>query len=145
MIGLAPALAPDSLLHQPAFMRLGDDHGIHGLIHSVNCEHRGAHRIGYSLMLVPAPADIWSSRRGAGSSCKRACRRSLRQLLEEHHLPTDSYRIEMTVGQYPPRAFCIQYEESDLTLLQRLCEEEGIHYHFEHRPTGMWWYLPMTA
>ena len=47
VIALAPALAPGSLLRQPAFLRLGDAHGIHGLIHSVSCEHRASHRIGY--------------------------------------------------------------------------------------------------
>ncbi len=30
----------------------------------------------------------------------------------------------------------MQYDESDLRFIQRLCEEEGIHYHFEHRPKG---------
>jgi type VI secretion system secreted protein VgrG len=143
VIALAPALAPGSLLRQPAFLRLGDAHGIHGLIHSVSCEHRASHRIGYRLTLVPHLQRL-DSRRNVGSSCK-SVPAILAQLLEEHELPADSYRIEMSVGHYPPREFCLQYEESDLAFLQRLCEEEGIHYHFEHRPTGTWWYLPMTT
>src|SRR5471030_2430238 len=60
----------------------------------------------------------------------------LRQLLEEHALPEYGYRFELSTGHYPVRPFCIQYEETDLALLHRLCEEEGIHYHFENRRDG---------
>jgi type VI secretion system secreted protein VgrG len=67
---------------------------------------------------------------------QRSVPQILQQLLDENALLPDSYRIEMSVGQYPQRPFCIQYEESDLALLQRLCEEEGIHYHFEHQADG---------
>lgn len=135
VIGLAPALSPGSLLHQPAFLRLGADHGIHGLIHSVSCEHRASHRVGYRLILVPLllSLDQPPRRRVFVQTSVPAI---LAQLLGEYELPADSYRIEMSVGQYPPRPFCIQYEESDLAFVQRLCEEEGIHYHFEHHPNG---------
>ncbi|WP_025108931.1 type VI secretion system Vgr family protein [Pseudomonas sp. H1h] len=135
VIGLAPALPPGSLLHQPAYLRLGADHGIHGLIHSVSCEHRASHRIGYRLILVPQLLGLAQAprRRVFVQSSVPAI---LAQILGEHGLTSDNYRIEMSVGHYPPRPFCIQYEESDLALLQRLCEEEGIHYHFEHRPDG---------
>ncbi|WP_249226410.1 contractile injection system protein, VgrG/Pvc8 family, partial [Pseudomonas qingdaonensis] len=37
---------------------------------------------------------------------------------------------------YPERVYCVQYDESDLHFIQRLCEEEGIHYHFQHSPQG---------
>lgn len=135
LIALAPAMAPGSFLLQPAFLRLGDQQGFHGVVSSASCEHRGTHRVGYRLILVPHLQQL-------AHALKRrvfthlSVPQIIQQVLEEHALPTDSYRIEMTVGHYPVRAFCIQYEESDLALLQRLCEEEGIHYHFEHGPHG---------
>ncbi|MGF6331576.1 type VI secretion system secreted protein VgrG [Pseudomonas sp. BS3782 TE3695] len=135
VIGLAPATHLDQWLQQPAFLRLADDQGIHGVIHSVSREHRGPHRVGYSLVLTPHLQHLDRHR------LRRVFHRLsvptiLRQLLVEHQLPERSYRFELVNGCYPPRPFCIQYDESDLAFLQRLCEEEGIHYHFEHQPDG---------
>ena len=135
VIGLAPAMNLDRLLQQAAFLSLGDGQGIHGVLHSVSREHRGPHRIGYKLLLVPflQALDRHRSRRVFH---RLSVPMILRQLLEEHHLPKGSYRFELENGHYPLRPFCIQYEETDLALLQRLCEEEGIHYHFEHHREG---------
>ena len=135
LIGLAPAVTPGTLLQQPAFLRLDEHHGIHGVIQSASCEHRGTHRIGYRLALVP------HLQRLAQEDKRRvfidmSVPQILQQLLTDNGLPVASYRVEMTVGHYPLRPFCIQFGESDLALLHRLCEEEGIHYHFEHRADG---------
>jgi type VI secretion system secreted protein VgrG len=35
-------------------------------------------------------------------------------------------------GSYGKRDYCVQYRESDLAFVSRLCEEEGIFYFFEH-------------
>ncbi len=35
-------------------------------------------------------------------------------------------------GSYPPREYCVQFDESDLDFVQRLLEHEGILYFFEH-------------
>lgn len=35
-------------------------------------------------------------------------------------------------GSYPPREYCVQFDESDLDFVQRLLEHEGIMYFFEH-------------
>jgi type VI secretion system secreted protein VgrG len=131
VIGLAPALNLERLLQQPALLDLGQGQGIHGVLHSASCEHRGRGRIGYKLVLVPAlqALDRIRSRRVFQ---RLSVPMILRQLLEEHDMPADSYRLDLADGHYPLRPFCIQYEETDLALLQRLCEEEGIHYHFEH-------------
>ncbi|WJK07962.1 type VI secretion system Vgr family protein [Pseudomonas fluorescens] len=135
VMGLAPAWSPGTLLYQAAFLHLDDDHGIHGIIQSASCEHRATHRIAYQLVLMPhlQALEQHPVRRVFTQLNVPAI---LEQLLSEHHLPAHNYRIEMTVGHYPPRPFCIQYEETDLAFLQRLCEEEGIHYHFEHQPDG---------
>lgn len=135
VIGLAPARTPGSLLHQAAFLHLDDDQGIHGIIQSASCEHRGSHRIGYQLLLMPhlQALDLQPRRRVFIQLNVPAI---VQQLLTEHCLPPHSYRMEITVGHYPPRPFCIQYDETDLSFLQRLCEEEGLHYHFEHQPSG---------
>jgi type VI secretion system secreted protein VgrG len=36
-------------------------------------------------------------------------------------------------GSYPQREFCLQYNETDMAFIERLCEEEGIFYFFEHK------------
>ena len=35
-------------------------------------------------------------------------------------------------GSYGSRDYCVQYQESNLQFVQRLWEEEGISFHFEH-------------
>jgi type VI secretion system secreted protein VgrG len=135
VIGLAPAMPLEQLLHQAAFLSVGHDQGIHGVLHNVSREHRGPQRVIYKLVLGPALQALDRHR------CRRIFTQLsvpmiLRQLLEEHHLPDDTFRFELSNSHYPHRPFCIQYEETDLALLQRLCEEEGIHYHFEHRRDG---------
>src|SRR5690606_21230709 len=58
------------------------------------------------------------------------------QLLEEHGIQADAYRFQLGPTVYPARAYCVQYAETDLHFLQRLCEEEGLHYHFQHSEQG---------
>ena len=135
LIGLAPAVTPATWLGQSAYLRLNDQHGIHGIIDSSRCEHRGTHRIGYRVVLVPYLQTLAQPLKRR-VFVQRSVPQILQQLLNENALAPERYRLEMTVGVYPQRPFCIQYEESDLALLQRLCQEEGIHYHFEHQAGG---------
>jgi type VI secretion system secreted protein VgrG len=132
MRGPQPAMNLDLLLHQPAFLSLSPASGIHGIIHSAGLQYCGAQQIGYSLNLAPRLLTLEQQHRRRVFQ-HLSVPEILRQLLAEHRLPPDSYRFELPNGEYPPRPFCIQYDETDLNLLQRLCEEEGIHYHFEHQ------------
>lgn len=45
----------------------------------------------------------------------------------------DPIDFRMDVGAYARREFCLQYNESDLDFISRLCEDEGIFYFFEHQ------------
>ncbi|MBZ9781255.1 type VI secretion system tip protein VgrG [Pseudomonas sp. REP124] len=134
-LGLAPAMSLEPLLHRPAHLDLGHGAGFHGVLHSVSREYRGPYQVAYKLVLVPEllALDTYRARRVFE---RQSVPMILRQLLAERGLPDSGYRFELSTGSYPLRPFCIQYEETDLALLHRLCEEEGIHYHFEHEREG---------
>ncbi|MER8383790.1 type VI secretion system tip protein TssI/VgrG [Mesorhizobium sp. M1405] len=37
-----------------------------------------------------------------------------------------------TIGRFPNRTFCVQYNETDLAFVSRLMEQDGLYYYFEH-------------
>ncbi|TCO70522.1 type VI secretion system Vgr family protein [Rhodovulum euryhalinum] len=49
--------------------------------------------------------------------------------------PSAAYEKRLQ-GSYAPREYCVQYGESDLDFVQRLLEDEGIFYFFEHDIEG---------
>ncbi len=53
----------------------------------------------------------------------------IEQVLSENGF--DDFEIRL-MGQYEPRNFCVQYQESDFAFISRLMEHEGIYYFFEH-------------
>src|SRR5690606_3456865 len=57
------------------------------------------------------------------------------RVLEDHGIQSDAFQFQLG-SDCPERDYCTQYDESDLHFIQRLCEEEGIHYHFRHSQGG---------
>ncbi|NBB10764.1 contractile injection system protein, VgrG/Pvc8 family [Pseudomonas sp. SLFW] len=57
------------------------------------------------------------------------------QVLSEHGID-DSGFFWRRKQPCVTRDYCAQYCETDLQLVQRLCEEENMHYHFLHARTG---------
>ena len=53
------------------------------------------------------------------------------KVLQEDKVPGDWVNTVLH-GSYGARDYCVQYQESDLDFIQRLWEEEGIFYFFEH-------------
>lgn len=58
-----------------------------------------------------------------------------RDIMEESSIASDSFDFRLQ-GNYPSRPYCVQYDESDLDFINRLMEEEGIFYFFEHSQDG---------
>lgn len=54
----------------------------------------------------------------------------VRACLERCGLGDDDFELALT-GQYEPREFIVQYKETDLSFISRLCEHIGIHFHFD--------------
>ncbi len=54
----------------------------------------------------------------------------VRKIFAKYPIASFEFKLEQT---YQERVYCVQYDESDLTFVRRLLEEEGIFFFFEHR------------
>ncbi|GAB7532889.1 type VI secretion system tip protein TssI/VgrG [Pseudomonas sp. 3A(2025)] len=126
----------EALLHQPAFLQLSPDgSGIHGQVERIAQGDRGQRLSYYQLSLRPRLANL-AYRTNQRIFQKRSAQQIIGQLLKEHGmLEEDAWRFQVK-APCPEREYCVQYDESDLHFIQRLCEEEGLHYHFEHSRAG---------
>ncbi|KPY09455.1 Type IV secretion protein Rh [Pseudomonas coronafaciens pv. oryzae] len=125
----------ESLLGLPAFLQFAPDGGgIHGLIDSIAQGDSGPRLTRYAITLRPRLARL-GHRTNQRIFQHRTVPQIIATVLEEHHLLADTYRFDLGTA-CPEREYCVQYNESDLHFIQRLCEEEGLHYHFEHSFTA---------
>ncbi|AWT12309.1 type VI secretion system tip protein VgrG [Stutzerimonas frequens] len=131
-----PDLDLESLLHRPAFLAIAPDgSGIHGLVHQAAQGESGKRLTRYRLTLVPQLAYL-AHRTNQRIFQHLSVPQIVAQVLEEHGIQADAYSFQLGPVIYPPREYCVQYDETDLHFIQRLCEEEGIHYHFQHSAAG---------
>lgn len=137
LVSANPALDCAVLLQCEAYLQFGTSsdavQSVHGHIDLAQRLYRGQHLSLYRLRLMPA------LQRLSGAARRRTFNgltvpQMLMRLLQDHGLPDDAYRFVHLIGDYPPREHCVQYDESDLHLLRRLCEEEGISFRYEHSP-----------
>lgn len=136
LISCKPHLDVHGLAGKAAWLawEAGSD-GIHGLIDAARQIYAGTCLSLYRITLAPSLLKLEETPQ------RRVFKdisvpQVIVRLLEMHGFGKDCYRFESLVGLYPPREQCVQYDETDLHLLQRLCEEEGIHFRFEHSRTG---------
>ncbi|RWP01786.1 type VI secretion system tip protein TssI/VgrG [Mesorhizobium sp.] len=70
---------------------------------------------------------------GTTTDCRIFQNMSVIEIVEEVFSKYSTAKFEKRLqGSYPPREYCVQYDESDLDFVQRLLEHEGILYFFEH-------------
>ncbi|MBK3866561.1 type VI secretion system tip protein VgrG [Pseudomonas stutzeri] len=135
LISERPDLDLESLLHQRAFLAFDQSGaGIHGIIHCIAQGESGKRITRYRLTLVPQLAYL-AHRTNQRIFQHLTVEKIIGQVLEEHGIQADAYQFQLG-SIYPEREYCVQYDESDLHFVQRLCEEEGIHYHFQHSADG---------
>jgi type VI secretion system secreted protein VgrG len=127
-----PTLDLAGLLYRSASLLFGSPgNAIHGQLHELVQRDHGLGirlcqvRLGPKLACL---AQRFSQRIFSGRSVPQI----LDQVLREHGIVDRDRRFELA-DDYPPRDFCTQYRESDLQFVQRLCAQERLHYHFEHR------------
>jgi type VI secretion system secreted protein VgrG len=130
-----PDLDLESLLHQAAFLAFDQaGHGIHGQIYRVAQGESGKRLTRYHVTLRPQLAYL-AHRTNQRIFQHLTVEKIISQVLQEHGIQANAYQFQLG-SIYPEREYCVQYDESDLHFVQRLCEEEGIHYHFQHSEQG---------
>ena len=137
LVSERPDIDLERLLQQPAFLAFTEDGtGIHGQIYRAAQGESGKRLTRYQLVIVPKLAYL-AHRTNQRIFQHLTAPQIIARMLEEHGiLAGDGYRFDLGPVIYPERDYCVQYDETDLHFIQRLCEEEGIHYHFQHSEAG---------
>jgi uncharacterized protein involved in type VI secretion and phage assembly len=139
VVPLGATLDAHELLFSPAFLHLKNaPSGIHGHIQSIVrsttefvfgdlSRVRPRH---YLITLGPRMG-LMAYRHNRRIFQDMTARQIITQVLSEHGIDDTGYLWQR---QQPCRVrdYCAQYSESDLQLVQRLCDEESVHYQFEH-------------
>ncbi|WMI87163.1 type VI secretion system Vgr family protein [Pseudomonas aeruginosa] len=121
----------EALMHRPAFLAFTPQgQGVHGLVYGAAQGDAGKRLTRYRLTLVPHLAYL-AQRNNQRIFQHLTVPQIVALILEEHGILADAYRFQLGT-RYPEREYCVQYDESDLHFVQRLCSEEGIHFHFRH-------------
>ncbi|MGY4820136.1 type VI secretion system Vgr family protein [Pseudomonas chlororaphis subsp. piscium] len=130
-----PDLDLETLLHKQAFLAFDPQgSGIHGQIYRVAQGDAGKRLTRYKVSLVPQLAYL-EHRTNQRIYQQLSAPKIIALILEEHGIQGNAYRFQLGTP-CPDRDYCVQYDETDLHFIQRLCEEEGLHYHFQHSLQG---------
>ncbi|MEB0076941.1 MULTISPECIES: type VI secretion system tip protein TssI/VgrG [unclassified Pseudomonas] len=137
LVSRSSGIELSDLLHKAAFLGFGPDgEGIHGQIHSIHKSDSNARLTHYIAVLKPSLAYLEhsSQRRSFQQMSVPAI---ILEVLKEHGL-FDGLDVQFDSGvtRAPIRDYCVQYDESDLHFVNRLCEEDGWFYRFEHSADG---------
>ncbi len=135
-----PDLDLEALLDTPCLLLLEDiEDGrdpirFHGMIDEAEALDSGDLASRYRLRLQPRIATL-ALRVRSRLFQDRDSVEIVKSVLKDAGLPDDA--LSWRLGrEYPKRELCVQYRESELQLVQRLLEHEGIFFWFQHSETG---------
>ncbi|MBU2067235.1 MAG: type VI secretion system tip protein VgrG [Gammaproteobacteria bacterium] len=135
LVSESPDLDLEALLYQPCYLGFGPaGKGVHGVVYAIEQGDAGTRLSRYRITLRPQLTYL-AHRFNQRIFQHLTVDKIIAQILEEHGIQGDAYRFELN-SIYPERDYCVQYDESDLHFIQRLCEEEGISFFFQHSEQG---------
>ncbi|MGJ7514168.1 type VI secretion system tip protein VgrG [Pseudomonas baetica] len=135
LVSERPDIELESVLHRQAFLSFdAQGSGIHGQIFRIGQGDSGKRLTQYQISLVPRLAYL-GQRINQRIFQHQSVPMIITRILKDHGILGDAFRFQLS-RDYPKREYCVQYAESDLAFIQRLCSEFGIHYHFQHGPGG---------
>lgn len=112
--------------------RSGDQRVVHGLIREAKQLHTAGTFTHYLCKVVPR---LWFLSQTQDQRIYQHLRVNeiIETVFAKHNFTAGSYVFQLK-NEYPKREYCVQYGESDLHFVSRICEEEGIYFFFEHTP-----------
>ncbi|WP_338523293.1 type VI secretion system tip protein VgrG [Pseudomonas batumici] len=135
LVSRHPDLNLDDLLHRQGFLAFNEaGTGIHGQVYGIGQGDTGQRWTYYQLTLVPQLTYL-GHRFNRRIFQNQSVPQIVVQVLKEHGILGNAFSFNLA-QPLPTREYCVQYNESDLDFIQRLCEEDGLHYHFQHSPQG---------
>jgi type VI secretion system secreted protein VgrG len=137
---VSPSASEDltALLGTEACLSIKDRSGgvrhVHGLIRHMQQLHTGNKFTHYQCVLVPR---LWylGEIRDHKIFQMLSVVEIIELLLKEQGFISENIQFNLFFT-YDKREYCVQYGETDLDFITRLCEEEGIYFYFEHSPSG---------
>ena len=121
-------------MHRSAFLRFGPDGaGIHGQVYQIAQGDSGKRLTRYQMTLVPHLAYLTHCHNQRIFQ-HQSVPQIIASVLKDQGMQADTWRFQLS-AEYRPRLYCVQYETA-LHFVQRLCEEEGLHFHFQHSANG---------
>jgi type VI secretion system secreted protein VgrG len=130
------AFKADALLRTSCLLTLIDAHGaqrvFHGIVDRAGFAYLTGTRLHFKLRLRPGLAAL-AHREGCRIHQDKSVVEVIQAVLADAGIDKVELRLK---GSYEPRAFIVQYRESELNFVHRLMEDEGIFYFFLHADDG---------
>ena len=133
LVSLNQNLDLDSLLGKPALVTLDGTANTpgrfyHGLINSISQFAQDRNFTHYEATINSTIAFL-DKRKNVRIFQDKNEIAIIRQILEEYGITDAEFNL---MGQYPPREYCVQYNETDLSFIQRIMSEAGIYSFLVH-------------
>lgn len=123
-----------SLIGKSARLTLFDErspHYIHGEIVQARQGEKGKRYTLYQIMLAPKLSFL-QYRQNYRVFQDASTPEIIKSIMKDAGIQSDQVEWNLT-EQYEAKPYCTQYAESDLNFIQRLMEEAGLYFHFEHK------------